>query len=136
MGHSSAPSGFLPRTSGQTRRTPPESRVIAGQSGPAQYSHSTAMSDDQLAPRPAFSEKNAMLAREWRKLSRIATFVAILTGPAFFAVLVSRDDWSPGWALLVTILAVAAFRGLIDIIAHKLIPRASLYTADREALLD
>jgi cell division protease FtsH len=94
------------------------------------------MSDDQIAARPAFSEKNAALAREWRKLSRVATFVAVLTGPAFFAVLVSRDDWAPGWALLVTILAIAAFRGLIDILAHRLIPRASLYGGDREDLLD
>jgi ATP-dependent Zn protease len=31
---------------------------------------------------------------------------------------------------------VIAFRGLIDLIAHKLIPRPSLYGADREALLD
>src|SRR3954447_6682587 len=94
------------------------------------------MADQPVPTRPAFSEKNELLAGEWRKLSRAATFVAVLTGPAFFAVLVSRDGWSPGWALIVTILAVAAFRGLIDIIAHKLIPRASLYTADREALLD
>src|SRR3954447_11699642 len=94
------------------------------------------MADQPVPTRPAFSEKNELLAGEWRKLSRAATFVAVLTGPAFFAVLVSRDGWSPGWALIVTILAVAAFRGLIDIISHKLIPRASLYTADREALLD
>src|SRR3954454_3609145 len=94
------------------------------------------MADQPVPTRPAFSEKNELLAGEWRRLSRAATFVAVLTGPAFFAVLVSRDGWSPGWALIVTILAVAAFRGLIDIIAHRLIPRASLYSADREALLD
>src|SRR3954452_1805809 len=94
------------------------------------------MADQPVPTRPAFSEKNELLAGEWRKLSRAATFVAVLTGPAVFAVLVSRDGWSAGWAVIGTILAVAAFRGLIDIIAHKLIPRASLYTADREALLD
>src|SRR4051812_50064769 len=88
------------------------------------------MADQPVPTRPAFSEKNELLAGEWRRLSRAATFVAVLTAPAFFAVLVSRDGWSPGWALLVTILAVAAFPGLIDIIAPKLIPRAGPYSPD------
>src|SRR5436305_1676925 len=69
------------------------------------------MADQPVPTRPAFSEKNELLAGEWRRLSRAATFVAVLTGPAFFAVLVSRDGWSPGWALLVTILAVADVGG-------------------------
>ncbi len=86
--------------------------------------------------RHAHAERNAALAREWRRLSKAATFVAVLTGPAFFAVLVSRNDWPVGWALLVTVLAIAAFRGLIDVLAHRLIPRASLYGFDKDALLD
>ncbi|WP_445150105.1 AAA family ATPase [Baekduia sp. Peel2402] len=77
-----------------------------------------------------------VLASEWRRLSRAATVVAVLTSPALFAILVSVDNWPWGWALLATIVSVAAFRGLIDIIAHRFIPRPSLYGADREALLD
>jgi ATP-dependent Zn protease len=88
------------------------------------------------AVRPGFHERNAALAREWKRLSRAATFVAVLSAPMFFAVLVARDDWAIGWALLATVGAVAAFRGLIDIIAHRLIPRASLYGAEKDALLD
>ncbi|QEC49474.1 AAA family ATPase [Baekduia soli] len=76
------------------------------------------------------------LAGEWRRLSRAATFVAVMTSPALMAVLIGVDDWPWGWALLVTIVAVAAFRGLIDILVHRFIPRPSLYGADREALLD
>src|SRR5436190_15229745 len=94
------------------------------------------MADDPTPPRPAFSERNASLAREWRRLSRAATFVAVLTGPAFFAVLVGRNGWPIWSALILTILAIAAFRGLIDVIAHRLIPRASLYGAERGALAD
>src|SRR3954447_16581629 len=86
--------------------------------------------------RPGFAERNAALAREWKRLSRAATFVAVLSAPMFFAVLVARNNWSILGALVATIAAVAAFRGLIDVIAHRLTPRASLYHADKEAQLD
>src|SRR5689334_22361493 len=88
------------------------------------------------ARRSDFAERNASLALEWKRLSRAATFVALLTAPAFFAILVGQQDIPIGWAILITIAGIAAFRGLIDMIAHRLIPRASLYGADREALLD
>jgi ATP-dependent Zn protease len=77
-----------------------------------------------------------VLASEWRRLSRAATVVAVLTSPALLAILIGVDNWPWGWALLATIVFVAAFRGLIDIVAHRLIPRPSLYGADREALQD
>ena len=35
-------------------------------------------------------------------------------------------------ALVGTLLGIAAFRGLIDVLAHKLIPAPSLYGAERE----
>ncbi|WP_027008193.1 AAA family ATPase [Conexibacter woesei] len=76
------------------------------------------------------------LAFEWRRLGRAATVVAVLTAPALMAVFVVANDWPWGWALLATIVCVTAFRGLIDIVAHRLIPRPSLYGADRDALLD
>src|SRR3954447_22898653 len=88
------------------------------------------------ARRSDHAERNAALSGQWKQLSRAATFVALLTSPALYAVLVTQSDMAPGWAVLVTILAVAAFRGLIDILAHKLLPRASLYGADRESMLD
>jgi hypothetical protein len=84
----------------------------------------------------AQTERNVALAREWKRLTRAATFVAILTSPAFFLALHDRGDWSLGWSLVATFFAVIAFRGLIDLIAHRLIPRASLYGADKEDLLD
>ena len=91
----------------------------------------------QLAPaRNSNAADREALAGEWRRLSRAATFVAVLSSPAFMAVLVGVNGWPWFWALLATIVAVSAFRGLIDIVAHRFIPRPSLYGADREALKD
>jgi ATP-dependent Zn protease len=80
--------------------------------------------------------ENAALGGEWKRLSRAATFVAVLTSPLLFSVLHYSDGWSVGGALIGTFFGVIAFRGLIDIVAHKLIPRPSLMAADRDDLLD
>src|SRR3954471_16965089 len=87
--------------------------------------------------RPTSAERDAQraaLAAEWRRLARGATFVAILTSPATFALLHVANDWSIGWSIVGTILIIAAFRGLIDVVAHRFVPRASLYGAGRELL--
>src|SRR3954470_17004335 len=89
------------------------------------------------ARRPTAAERDAQrnaLAAEWRRLARGATFVAILTSPATFALLHVANDWSIGWSIVGTILIIAAFRGLIDVVAHRFVPRASLYGAGRELL--
>jgi ATP-dependent Zn protease len=89
------------------------------------------------ARRPTAAERDAQrnaLAAEWRRLARGATLVAILTSPATFALLHVANDWSVGWSIVGTILIIAAFRGLIDVIAHRFVPRASLYGAGRELL--
>jgi ATP-dependent Zn protease len=78
------------------------------------------------------SDPSLVLAREWRRLARAATFVAVLTSPAVFVYLHVTQGWSIGTSLLVTVLSVAGFRGLVDILAHKLIPRPSLYGAERD----
>jgi ATP-dependent Zn protease len=72
------------------------------------------------------------LAREWRALGRAATAVAILTSPALFVLLHSTYDWPILWALVGTFAGIVIFRGLIDVIAHKLIPTPSLYGAEDE----
>ncbi|HET9740083.1 MAG TPA: AAA family ATPase [Solirubrobacteraceae bacterium] len=78
------------------------------------------------------NEHSVALAREWRRLGRVATVVAIVTSPALFVALYDRAEWPLAWALVGTLLGVAAFRGLIDVLAHKLIPAPSLYGAERE----
>jgi ATP-dependent Zn protease len=88
----------------------------------------------QAAPggqRARRDEQRNALAVQWRQLTRAATFVALLTSPAFFVILYQRNGWGMVAALLVTFAAVIAFRGLIDVLARKVIPSPSLYGADQ-----
>ncbi|HET8952382.1 MAG TPA: AAA family ATPase [Solirubrobacteraceae bacterium] len=78
------------------------------------------------------NQQSLALAREWRRLGRVATVVALLTSPALFVLLHSTYDWPLGWALVFTLLGVAAFRGLVDVLAHRLIPAPSLFGAESE----
>src|SRR4051794_24253780 len=72
------------------------------------------------------------LLREWRRLTRAATVVAVLTSPVTFAFFYIENDWPPFWAPIATMVFVVAFRGFMDVLAPRLIPRASLYGAGRE----
>jgi cell division protease FtsH len=82
-------------------------------------------------PRARREEQRNALATQWRQLTRAATFVALLTSPAFFVILYQRNGWGFLAALVVTAAAVIAFRGLVDVLARKLIPSPSLYGADQ-----
>ncbi len=75
-------------------------------------------------------EESAALAREWRRLGRAATFVALLTSPALFVFLHHTRGWSLLGALAATLAGIVAFRGIVDIAVHRLIPSPSLYGAD------
>src|SRR5215216_765164 len=83
-------------------------------------------------PRARREEQRNALARQWRHLTRAATFVALLTSPAFFAILYQRNGWGLLAAIVVSGIAVIAFRGLVDVLARKLIPSPSLYGADQK----
>jgi cell division protease FtsH len=78
------------------------------------------------------NEQSLALAREWQRLGRAATAVALLTSPVLFVVLYDSFGWLLGWALVGTLIGVAAFRGLVDVLAHKVIPAPSLYGAEDE----
>src|SRR3954452_7519961 len=83
-------------------------------------------------PRARREEQRNALATQWRQLTRYATFVAVLTSPAFFVVLYHRNGWSMLGALVVTGAAVIAFRGLVDVLARKIIPSPTLYGASQQ----
>ncbi len=51
-------------------------------------------SGDSKAPSDQPQSERAALAREWRRLTRAATFVALLTSPVLFTLLYSVDGWS------------------------------------------
>jgi hypothetical protein len=76
------------------------------------------------------NEQASSLAREWRKLGRAATIVALLTSPAVFVLLYERYDWPAPWAVLGALGVVVLFRALVDVVAHRLIPAPALYGAD------
>jgi cell division protease FtsH len=76
------------------------------------------------------NEQAASLAREWRKLGRAATIVALLTSPVVFVLLNQRFDWAVPWALLGAIGAVVLFRAAVDMLTHRMIPAPALYGAD------
>jgi ATP-dependent Zn protease len=56
--------------------------------------------------------------------------VAVLTSPALFLLLYRHEGWGLPWAILGTVLGVAAFRGLVDVLTRKLIPWPSLFGTD------
>jgi ATP-dependent Zn protease len=72
------------------------------------------------------------LASSWRKLTRAATFVALLTSPALVAFFVRQDHWPLWKAVLVTALIVIAFRGLVDLVFRRFIPWPSLFGLESE----
>ncbi len=78
----------------------------------------------------AINQHSAALAQEWRRLTRAATLVALLTAPAFFVILFDSNHLGLIPALLVTVIAVVMFRGLVEVVTRKLIPSPSLYGAD------
>jgi cell division protease FtsH len=76
------------------------------------------------------------LAFEWRRLTRAATAVALLTAPAFFLILYDSNHLSLAASIILTVLAVVIFRGLVEVIARKLIPWPSLYGAEESLKQD
>jgi ATP-dependent Zn protease len=75
---------------------------------------------------------STMLAGEWRRLRRAATAVALFTSPMFFVVLYDRLGLSIGGAIAATVGSVIAFRGLIDVVARRMLPWPSMYGVARE----
>jgi ATP-dependent Zn protease len=87
---------------------------------------------EESSGRPGpINEHAGALAAEWRRLTKAATFVALLTAPAFFLILFDANHLSLIVALLVTVAAVVIFRGLVEVVVRKLIPSPSLYGADQ-----
>ena len=73
------------------------------------------------------AESSAELASQWRRLTRAATAVALITAPAFVVWFNQTQGWSWFWSILAALGLVVCFRGLIDLLFHKLIPRPSLF---------
>jgi cell division protease FtsH len=73
------------------------------------------------------SELSSELAGQWRRLTRAATFVALLSAPAVVVWLNQTEGWAWHWSILAALLLVVCFRGVVDLLFHRLIPRPSLF---------
>ncbi len=107
---------------------------VSHPTGPHLYPHGQRMAYAEQSParmRGPINEHASALAHEWRRLTRAATAVALLTAPAFFLVLYESNHLSLIASLIITVLSVLVFRGLVEVVARKLIPSPSLYGADQ-----
>jgi SpoVK/Ycf46/Vps4 family AAA+-type ATPase len=84
----------------------------------------------------ARQQEQAELASSWRRLNRAATLVAVLTSPAVYLTLYRQDNFRWWTSLILTILFVAAFRGLVDVITRRMIPWPSLFGAEQKMLAE
>jgi ATP-dependent Zn protease len=80
------------------------------------------------------ADEQRLLSAQWRSLRRIATGVAVLSSPAVFIYLHKEQGWQIGWSLVATLLAIAAFRGVLDLIFHRFIRWPSLFGIDTPQL--
>jgi ATP-dependent Zn protease len=73
------------------------------------------------------NEEAAHLSADLRRLTRVATVVALLTSPALIIYFHQAQQW-PWWAAILAGLGGAiAFRGLVDVVVRRLIPWPSLF---------
>ena len=80
------------------------------------------------------AEASQDLARSWKKLTRAATVVAVLTSPALYIWFTQRSDLSWWQALLATVAIVVVFRGFADLLFRRLIPAPSLFGVESREL--
>ncbi len=73
------------------------------------------------------TELSSELAGQWRTLARAATVVALLSAPAIVVWLNQTQGWAWYWSILAALGAVIAFRGVIDLVFHRVIPWPSLF---------
>src|SRR5688572_434433 len=80
------------------------------------------------------SESSRVLAEQWRRLRRSATFVFLLTSPAAYVYFTEIQGWSPLWSIVATFFLIIAFRGVLDLIFKRAIPWPSLFGSDSARL--
>jgi ATP-dependent Zn protease len=86
--------------------------------------------------RGPINEHAAALAGEWRRMTRAATAVALLTSPAVFLLMYRVNHLALWLSLVITVVVVITFRGLVEVITRKLIPSPNLYGASDDLRKD
>jgi ATP-dependent Zn protease len=80
------------------------------------------------------AELSAELASQWRRLTRVATAVALVTAPAVVVWLNQTQGWAWYWSVLAALIVVVCFRGVVDLLFHRMIPRPSLFGLESQQL--
>ena len=80
------------------------------------------------------TELSTELASQWRRLTRAATVVALLTAPALVVWFNQTQSWAWYWSILAALLVVVCFRGVFDLVFHRFIPRPSLFGLESQQL--
>jgi len=81
---------------------------------------------------PPDAEQQRALSAAWRRMGQFATVAMLITSPGLIVALQRINGW-PWWlCILVALIAIAAFRGIIDILCARYIARPSLYAATPE----
>jgi ATP-dependent Zn protease len=92
------------------------------------------MASAETAVRLKTSEDSVALASQLRRLTRIATAVALLTSPAAFLWFHNHVGLGIGGSLAATFGAVVGFRGFVDLLVRRLIPWPSLFGTEEMRL--
>ncbi len=79
-------------------------------------------------------EASQELARSWRRLTRSATIVAVLTSPALYIFLKQQNGWNWWETALATFGILVVFRGFVDLLFHRMIPWPSLFGLESQRL--
>jgi ATP-dependent Zn protease len=87
-------------------------------------------------PTARIAESQTALSREWRRLTRVATIIALLTSPSVYYWYHHHNGWSFFWSLVATFFTIVAFRGVVDVIVRRLVPWPSLFGADDARLME
>ena len=82
------------------------------------------------SPTASLTESHAILSRELRRLTRVATVVAILASPSVYYWFHHHNGWPVWKAVIVTFFVCVAFRGVTDIVIRRMIPWPSLFGTD------
>jgi ATP-dependent Zn protease len=92
------------------------------------------MSTGLVAGGTLSANEQRQLTAQWRTLRRAATGVALLSAPALFIWFHKELGWPVVWSILATLFAVAAFRGVLDLIFARFIQWPSLFAVDSPEL--
>jgi cell division protease FtsH len=85
------------------------------------------MATAHVAGRLRTGDESLALAGQLRRLTRVATLIALLTSPAAFMWFHNHERFGVGWSIAATAGVVIGFRGLVDLLVRRVIPWPSLF---------